>query len=78
MGHACVRTVDGNEFVAMGDAGRLIVKLPKDRVSELIEAGDGASFAPAGRVFREWVAIDEFDAETWAALIDESIEFVSG
>lgn len=77
MGHACVRTVDGNEFVAMGDKGRLIVKLPKDRVTALIEAGEGASFAPAGRVFREWVAVEDFDAASWAGLIDESIAFVS-
>lgn len=78
MGHACVRTADGNEFVAMGDKGRLIVKLPKDRVAALIDAGEGASFAPAGRVFREWVAVDEFNPEAWAGLIDESIDFVSG
>jgi len=79
MSHKCVRTVDDNEFVAMAElsTGNLIVKLPKGRVAELIAAGDGSDFAPAGRVFREWVAVREFDPETWANLVEESIAFVS-
>ena len=77
MGHTCVRTVEGNEFVAMGTKeGGLIVKLPKDRVAGLVESGEGASFAPAGRVFREWVEIATFDADEWSSLIEESIDFV--
>ncbi len=54
-----------------------MVKLPADRVAELVESGEGESFAPAGRVFREWVAIPTFDADRWAAFIEESIAFVS-
>jgi hypothetical protein len=34
-----------------------LVKLPQPRVGQLIAAGHGEPFAPAGRVFREWVAI---------------------
>jgi len=78
MGRRCVRTVDGDEFVAMGEpkTGNLIVKLPRDRVTALIEDGKGTPFAPAGRVFREWVSIGDLDRRVWADLIEESIAFV--
>jgi hypothetical protein len=34
-------------------SGDLIVKLPRHRVEQLIQAGAGKPFAPAGRTFRE-------------------------
>jgi len=46
--------------------------------AELIEAGEGLAFAPAGKVFREWVALPTFDEDRWTALIEESMEFVDG
>jgi hypothetical protein len=33
----------------------MAIKLPRDCVEELINKGDGLPFAPAGKVFREWV-----------------------
>jgi hypothetical protein len=81
MGHQCLRTAAGNGFVATIEraSGDLVVKLSKDRVVELIEAGDGRSFAPAGKVFREWVAITpDVSDERWGELIEESMEFVDG
>ena len=79
MGHQCLRSPSGGfvATVARG-TGDLVVKLPKARVSELIETGEGAAFAPAGKVFREWVAIGGGTDERWSALIEESIEFVEG
>ena len=58
MGGRCVRNVAG-EFVAMPHhkGPGLVVKLPRDRVDELIASGSGQSFAPAGKVFRAWVAV---------------------
>ena len=53
-----------------------MVKLSKARVTELVESGEGAPFAPAGKVFREWVALPDADEERWAELLEESIEFV--
>jgi hypothetical protein len=37
--------------------GALLVKLPVSRVAEVIAEGSGEPFAPAGRTFREWVAV---------------------
>ncbi len=80
MGHQCLRTARTNGFVATvtRGSGNVVVKLPKDRVAELIEAGTGVSFAPAGKVFTEWVELPDVDEATWDALLDESIDFVDG
>jgi hypothetical protein len=56
----------------------LIVKLPRHRVEQLIQAGAGKPFAPAGRTFREWVLIDNRDQTRWAELIDEARAFAGG
>lgn len=73
----CVRV--GEEFLAMPEyrTGDLVVKLPKHRVVELIEAGDGLAFAPAKRVFSEWVQVPARDEALWTQLLDEGFEFVS-
>ena len=72
MGHRCLRS-EGN-FAAMLDrsSGGLIVKLSKDRVSGLIEDGVGQPFAPAGKVFSEWVLIPEADETRWSNLMAEA------
>jgi uncharacterized protein (TIGR02453 family) len=57
MGLPCVR-LDGRFFASLDRrTGALLVKLPAARVGELIADGVGEPFAPAGRVFRQWVAI---------------------
>ncbi len=78
MGFPCLRVAGA--FFASCDhrTGDLIVKLPRDRVAQLIADGGGAPFAPAGRTFREWVLVDDRDEARWAALIDEAREFVAG
>ena len=78
MGHQCLRTGGSNQFVATieRETGNLVVKLPKARVAELVEDGTGASFAPAGKVFKEWVAVADFDEQRWTALLEESMDFV--
>ncbi len=79
MGTQCLRVAANDQFVATveRETGNLVVKLPKARVAELIAAGEGLSFAPAKRVFAEWIAIPVFDKTKWTALIDESVDFVS-
>ena len=78
MSSTCVRA--SGEFVAMPNhkGGGMVVKLDRTRVAELIEQGEGQPFAPAGRVFREWVLIEAFDEDRWTDLLRESVGFVTG
>ena len=78
MGLPCLRRAGA--FFASCDqrSGDLIVKLPRNRVEQLIAAGVGRPFAPAGRTFREWVLIDDRDQARWAELIDEARIFAAG
>lgn len=71
MGQPCLRL--GKEFVAMPEHNglRMIVKLDAARVAELVAAGTAESFAPAGKVFREWAAVA--DAAQWRPLLEEAI-----
>jgi hypothetical protein len=72
MGFPCLRR-DGSFFASLDRAtGNLIVKLPAARVGELVAARSGEPFAPAGRVFREWVSLSEPDRETWSLLLEEA------
>jgi hypothetical protein len=75
MGYTCVRLA--GQFLASYDdkAGCLVVKLPRERVTELVEVGQGDPFAPAGKVFREWVSIPTADPELWQALLAEAVDF---
>lgn len=79
MGHHCLRSTRGGGFVATVErsSGDLVAKLSRTRVEELIDAGIGAPFAPAGKVFREWVAVSIDRQDQWESLINESIAFVS-
>lgn len=76
MGFPCLR-VDGAFFASCDHrSGDLIVKLPEARVRELITEETGKPFAPAGRVFRQWVLVAERDINRWRALIAEAQQFV--
>lgn len=78
MGGRCAR-VNG-EFLALVSykGAGLVVKLPSERVQELIDAGVGQPFAPAKRVFKEWVSIPTRDRRRWRTLLREGVEFVAG
>jgi hypothetical protein len=75
MGYPCVRLA--GKFLASYDdkAGCLVVKLPRERVTELVEEGQGEPFAPAGKVFREWVSIPIVDRQLWQTLLAEAVGF---
>lgn len=44
---------------------------------EFWDAGAGASFAPAGKVFRAWVLVEAHDEQRWVELVRESATFVN-
>jgi hypothetical protein len=75
MGYSCVRLA--GRFLAAYDhtVGCLVVKLPRERVTELVEKGHGDPFAPAGKVFREWVSIPTVDRGAWEAVLAEAVAF---
>ena len=78
MGFPCLRA-DGQFFACLDREGDdLIVKLPAERVRELVEEAVGQSFAPAGRVFKEWVALPPSSREHWPTLMAEAQAFVAG
>jgi hypothetical protein len=77
MGGRCARVA--GEFLALvgfKDTG-MVVKLSRERVDELIMQGIGRPFAPAGKVFREWVSIPHRDRRRWRSLLREGVEFVA-
>ncbi len=77
MGYPCVRRA--GRYFASFDTGTeaLVVKLPRDRVAELIADGTGEPFAPNGRVFREWATIPEPDLDVWERLLAEARDFAA-
>jgi hypothetical protein len=68
--------VDGRIF-AMVSRGRLVMKLPRDRVGGLIVAGAGSPFdACKGKPMREWVALEDPTREGALSLAKEALAFV--
>jgi len=76
MNGRCLRV--GKEFLALVDfkGSGLVVKLPRTRVAELIGQGKGQAFAPAGKVFREWLSVPKPDRRLWRALLAEGVAFI--
>ncbi len=66
-----VLTVQGKIF-AMFVKGKLVAKLPRERVDELVRGGIGTHFDPGhGRLMKEWVAVGPGGAP-WVALAREA------
>jgi hypothetical protein len=69
--------VNGKMF-AMLVNDRLVVKLPRARVGELVAAEVGEPFDPGhGRLMKEWIAISA-DEPSWTALAKEAHDHVRG
>ena len=69
--------VNGRIF-AMVSGGKLVLKLPRERVEALLASGEGTVFdAGKGRPMREWVALDH-RTERWLELARDARAFVAG
>lgn len=67
-----------NSIFAMLVGDRLVVKLPRSRVTELIGLGVGEPFdAGKGKPMKEWVGLLG-DEETSRQLVAEALSFVRG
>ncbi len=77
MNGRCLRV--GAEFLALVEfkGSGLVVKLPRARVAELIAEGVGQAFAPAGKVFREWLSVPKPDRARWRRLLREGVAYVA-
>lgn len=78
MGSKCLRV--GKEFLALVDykGSGLVVKLPRERVAEIVEAKTGKPFGPGGKIFKEWLSVPKQDRKRWRSLLLEGIQFVGG
>jgi len=67
----------GGKIFAMLVRGHLVVKLPRERVAALVEAGLGEQFDPQrdGRLMKEWVVVAG-DDPPWLDLAREAHGFV--
>lgn len=73
-GRSAVR-LNGKIFV-MFVRGQLVLKLPAERVDELIDAGHGWRFdANKGTPMREWLSLDPASDQLWLPLAREALEF---
>ena len=69
--------VNGSIFAMVDVWGRLVVKLPSERVSALVSDGTGAPFDNGkGRVMKQWVVV--VDPVLDRELVEEALAFVGG
>jgi hypothetical protein len=62
---------------AMVVKGDLVVKLPRERVEQMVSSSYGRRFDPGhGRLMREWVAIPLGLKASWPRLVREAKDFV--
>jgi hypothetical protein len=67
--------LDGKIFAMLSSKGRFVVKLPRERVAQLIELGKGEYFDTGrGRVMKEWLTVREAP-RSWAELAREAYRF---
>ncbi len=65
-----------NKIFAMLVRGRLVLKLPADRVDALVRGGDGVRFdANKGTPMKEWFSLDPDSGLGWLPLAQEALEF---
>jgi hypothetical protein len=68
--------VDGKIFASLSH-GRVLIKLPVERVKALVEAKLGEPFSTGpGRVKKEWVTVAPSSVEEWARLSEEARRYV--
>lgn len=66
------------KLFAFESKGRLVLKLPADRVQQLASSRQGKPFDPGhGRTMKEWVAIDLAHKALWLTLAHEALEFAA-
>lgn len=63
----------GKKLIVMFMKGDLIVKLPKERVVEIVASGEGKPFDPGtGKPMKNWVLIPETRKDLWIKYSEEA------
>jgi len=66
----------GRKFFAVWWHEQLVVKLPPDRLTALVQAGEGSPFEPMeGRPMNGWIVLG--DSADWSPLVEEARAFVA-
>lgn len=64
------------KMFVMFNKGNYVVKLPNERVEELISSGDGLHYDPGnGKIMKEWVIIPEEYSNKWIEYASEAKRF---
>lgn len=67
-----------NKVFACFYKGKLVLKLPRERVDDLVASGGAVHFdSGTGRPAKEWVAIDPSRGNEWLGLAKEAKKFVA-
>jgi hypothetical protein len=67
--------LDGRIFAMLSSKGRFVVKLPRNRVVELMRLGQGEYFDTGrDRIMKEWLAVSG-DPASWPGLAREAYRF---
>jgi hypothetical protein len=69
--------VDNRIFAMLASGDRFVVKLPRQRVDALVDAGDGERFDPRhnGKLMKEWLVVAPRLEARWLPLAQEAFEF---
>src|SRR3954447_14522760 len=66
----------GRKFFAIRWHEQLVVKLPPDRLTSPVDAGEGRPFEPMeGRRMNGWIVLG--DSAEWSGLVEEARAFVA-
>lgn len=69
--------VNGRIFAMLTSRSEFVVKLPRQRVEQLIQSGDGVAFdAGKGRTMKEWLVLQTTSSVAWSTLTEEALAFV--
>ena len=67
----------GGKFFAMAMKDELGLKLPRERVDELVASGAGQRMGTGGRQMKEWISLRPAAEAACAAYVTEAREFVA-
>lgn len=76
MFHSEGLTCGGKFFATLSRDDQMLVKLPADRVTDLVASGVGLPFdANKGKVMKEWALVPFTSVDAWPGIAEEAFAF---